>query len=147
MFGESGEGTGNQQQLLLKDPKSNLGTGFYLVSFYHLDATKAAVRKNIFIYVMNPTETSIKERISYSACLHSLYDSIANRISVPIDKRLEVDDIADVTVEYIAERLYPQLDKAQLPGAPEGGNGDFPARQELKFSKPKPPNSRRGLIK
>lgn len=148
VFGENGEGTNNPQELLLKDPKSNAGTGFYLISLHHLDDKRSPVKKNIFIYVMNPSETSIKERISYSACLHSLYDSIANRISIPIDKRLEVGDISDVTVEYVAERLYSKLDKTQLPGAPEGGQaGDFPAHQELKFSKPKPPNSRRGLIK
>lgn len=119
--------------LLPRSPVALGDMGFYVFSFKHIDPDQKPAKKHIFLFVLSTESTTIKQRISYSACLQSLYDSITNRISIRIDKRLEVDDASDVTVNLIATKLYPQLDKDPVMNSLEN------QVNSLKFDKPKPP--------
>lgn len=117
--------------------------GFHIFAFPHLDPEGNRVQKTVFCFVMPTEKTTVRQRIAYSACLNSLFDSITNRINVPIDKRIEVDSSNEVTVNYVASKLYPELDKVQ---AVESNAADLTA---MKFTKPRGPPSRgpRRIIK
>lgn len=108
--------------------------GFHIFNLNHIDPEGNRVQKTIFCFVMPTEKTTVRQRIAYSACLNSLFDSITNRINVPIDKRIEVDSSNEITLNYVASKLYSELDKAR---AVESNLAD---QQALKFTKPKPPN-------
>ena len=117
--------------------------GFHIFLFNHLDLEGNRAQKTLFIFVMPTEKTTVRQRIAYSACLNSLVDSITNRISIPIDKRIEVDNPSEITVSYVASKLYPELDNTKTD---ESNNAEATA---LKFNKPRGPPSRgpRRIIK
>lgn len=87
----------------------------------------------IFIYSIAGYNCSVKEKMMYSSCKNYFIDAIqSGTMGLDIAKKLEVDDVEEVSEANIIDELYPKkmLHKTQ-------------------FSKPAPPSNRgpRRLIK
>ncbi|CAB4417652.1 unnamed protein product [Rhizophagus irregularis] len=86
------------------------------------------VRSNIFIYIC-PQNSKIRERMLYSSCRGSVITFGESEANITITKKLETNEPAELTKEYILEELYPVIDTAPKS-----------------FSRPKPPG-RKGAVR
>ncbi|XP_063147980.1 twinfilin-2 [Candoia aspera] len=62
----------------------------------------------VFIYSMPGYKCSIKERMLYSSCKSRLLDSIEQDFCLEIAKKIEIDDGAELTAEFLYEEVHPK---------------------------------------
>lgn len=79
----------------------------------------------VFIYSMPGYSCSIRERMLYSSCKSSVIDVIENQCQLNITKKIEIDDPAELTEQFLLDEIHP---KKML--------------HRPKFAKPKGPASR-----
>uniref|UniRef100_A0A8C3XAQ1 Twinfilin actin binding protein 2 n=1 Tax=Cyanoderma ruficeps TaxID=181631 RepID=A0A8C3XAQ1_9PASS len=62
----------------------------------------------VFIYSMPGYKCSIKERMLYSSCKSRLLDTVEQEFSLEIAKKIEIDDGAELTAEFLYEEVHPK---------------------------------------
>jgi len=81
----------------------------------------------IFVYSIPGSSCSVKQRMLYSSCKSALLNAITDRIGIQIDKRLEIDNPRELTVDFLLEELHPKVDivksKFEKPKGPQGKRG------------------------
>ncbi|KAJ6225270.1 hypothetical protein RDWZM_003815 [Blomia tropicalis] len=108
--------------------------GFHIIAFDHLNREHKRQTKILFGLVI-PSDTPVRKRMIYSTWTGTLVSKLTNQHGIVVDKRFEVDNADEVTVEYAAEQLYPEnMEQVFDPNAIES----------KKFEKPLPPGRQRG---
>ncbi|XP_034962004.1 twinfilin-2 isoform X4 [Zootoca vivipara] len=62
----------------------------------------------VFIYSMPGYKCSIKERMLYSSCKSRLLDSVEQDFRLEIAKKIEIDDGAELTAEFLYDEVHPK---------------------------------------
>ncbi|XP_001367830.1 twinfilin-2 isoform X2 [Monodelphis domestica] len=62
----------------------------------------------VFIYSMPGYKCSIKERMLYSSCKSRLLDSVEQDFQLEITKKMEIDDGAELTAEFLYDEVHPK---------------------------------------
>ncbi|XP_032996568.1 twinfilin-2 isoform X4 [Lacerta agilis] len=62
----------------------------------------------VFIYSMPGYKCSIKERMLYSSCKSRLLDSVEQDFCLEIAKKIEIDDGAELTAEFLYDEVHPK---------------------------------------
>ncbi|CAI5767106.1 twinfilin-2 isoform X4 [Podarcis lilfordi] len=62
----------------------------------------------VFIYSMPGYKCSIKERMLYSSCKSRLLDSVEQNFCLEIAKKIEIDDGAELTAEFLYDEVHPK---------------------------------------
>ncbi|XP_015276396.1 PREDICTED: twinfilin-2 isoform X2 [Gekko japonicus] len=62
----------------------------------------------VFIYSMPGYKCSIKERMLYSSCKSRLLDSVEQDFGLEVAKKIEIDDGAELTAEFLYEEVHPK---------------------------------------
>uniref|UniRef100_A0A803SQP8 Twinfilin actin binding protein 2 n=1 Tax=Anolis carolinensis TaxID=28377 RepID=A0A803SQP8_ANOCA len=62
----------------------------------------------VFIYSMPGYKCSIKERMLYSSCKSRLLDTVEQDFSLEIAKKIEIDDGAELTAEFLYDEVHPK---------------------------------------
>ncbi|XP_032819069.1 twinfilin-1-like [Petromyzon marinus] len=89
----------------------------------------------VFIYSMPGYKCSIKERMLYSSCKSSLLDVAEKKIGLDVAKKLEIDDGAELTTEFLYEEVHPrELAYAQAFAKPRGPSGKRGLRRIIRSS-------------
>lgn len=78
----------------------------------------------VFIYSMPGYACSIRERMLYSSCKGPITDIIENKVALPIDKKIEVENGDEITEEFVMDELHPKKNlhqpKFDKPKGPPG---------------------------
>lgn len=103
--------------------------GYHLFNYTHRYENQD-VQSHVFIYFMPGYSVPIKERMLYSTCKSSLLSSLEQDFGLKFDRKLECDNAAELTEEFLRNEIHPQT-----------------AETRKKFSKPtapgrKPPSRR-----
>ncbi|XP_035676403.1 twinfilin-1-like isoform X1 [Branchiostoma floridae] len=81
----------------------------------------------VFIYSMPGYKCSIKERMLYSSCKAPLLDQTEHSIGITVSKKVEIDDGAELTEEFLMDELHPKKnayrEKFARPQGPAGKRG------------------------
>ncbi|XP_066284998.1 twinfilin-1-like isoform X1 [Branchiostoma lanceolatum] len=81
----------------------------------------------VFIYSMPGYKCSIKERMLYSSCKAPLLDQTEHNIGITVSKKVEIDDGAELTEEFLMDELHPKKnayrEKFARPQGPAGKRG------------------------
>ncbi|CAF2174953.1 unnamed protein product [Rotaria magnacalcarata] len=107
---------------------------YHLYRFKHLFNHK--IHDSIlFLYSVPGHSSRVKERMIYASCKESVIDNIENKFGLTFDKKLEIADASDFTMEYLMQELHPEV----------AAN----ATASSSFAKPKAPSTRgpRRLVK
>lgn len=83
----------------------------------------------VFIYSVPGSSSTVKERMLYSSCKNALLTHINDQIGLTVHKKLECDDVTEITPEYLVQELHPKKETGIKP----------------QFEKPKGPTGKRGL--
>lgn len=83
----------------------------------------------VFIYSVPGSSSTVKERMLYSSCKNALLSHIHDVIGLTIHKKLECDDVTEITPEFLVQELHPKKESGMKP----------------QFEKPKGPPGKRGL--
>ncbi|XP_039403106.1 twinfilin-2 isoform X1 [Mauremys reevesii] len=62
----------------------------------------------VFIYSMPGYKCGIKERMLYSSCKSRLLDTVEQEFSLEIIKKIEIDDGAELTAEFLYDEVHPK---------------------------------------
>ncbi|KAH0630034.1 hypothetical protein JD844_012603 [Phrynosoma platyrhinos] len=62
----------------------------------------------VFIYSMPGYKCSIKERMLYSSCKSRLLDTVEQDFCLDIAKKIEIDDGAELTAEFLYDEVHPK---------------------------------------
>ncbi|KAM4894054.1 twinfilin-2 isoform 2-T2 [Sylvia borin] len=62
----------------------------------------------VFIYSMPGYKCSIKERMLYSSCKSRLLDTVEQEFCLEIAKKIEIDNGAELTAEFLYEEVHPK---------------------------------------
>ncbi|XP_062977204.1 twinfilin-2 isoform X2 [Elgaria multicarinata webbii] len=62
----------------------------------------------VFVYSMPGYKCSIKERMLYSSCKSRLLDSVEQDFCLEIAKKIEIDDGAELTAEFLYDEVHPK---------------------------------------
>ncbi|NXI71313.1 TWF2 protein, partial [Anseranas semipalmata] len=62
----------------------------------------------VFIYSMPGYKCSIKERMLYSSCKSRLLDTVEQEFCLEIAKKIEIDDGAELTAEFLYDEVHPK---------------------------------------
>ncbi|XP_054832270.1 twinfilin-2 [Eublepharis macularius] len=62
----------------------------------------------VFIYSMPGYKCSIKERMLYSSCKSRLLDSVEQDFCLEVAKKIEIDDGAELTAEFLYDEVHPK---------------------------------------
>ncbi|XP_042307905.1 LOW QUALITY PROTEIN: twinfilin-2 [Sceloporus undulatus] len=62
----------------------------------------------VFIYSMPGYKCSIKERMLYSSCKSRLLDTVEQDFCLEIAKKIEIDDGAELTAEFLYDEVHPK---------------------------------------
>uniref|UniRef100_K7GB05 Twinfilin n=1 Tax=Pelodiscus sinensis TaxID=13735 RepID=K7GB05_PELSI len=62
----------------------------------------------VFIYSMPGYRCGIKERMLYSSCKSRLLDTVEQEFSLEITKKIEIDDGAELTAEFLYDEVHPK---------------------------------------
>jgi len=95
---------------------------YHLFRFKHIYENNPQ-ESNVFVYSMPGYSVSIKERMLYSSCKNSVVEVIDKVYSIPIAKKIEVDNADELTESFLMEEIHP-VECSSKP----------------KFSKPVPPS-------
>ncbi|GAA52003.1 PTK9 protein tyrosine kinase 9 [Clonorchis sinensis] len=79
-----------------------------------------------FIHSISGYQSSVKSRMLYSSCKSSLISMLENQYGILIGHRLEIDDMKELTTDYLLDILNPK-----------------PLEPKKKFDKPQGPTGRR----
>ncbi|CAF1216208.1 unnamed protein product [Adineta steineri] len=87
-----------------------------------------------FLYSVPGSGSKVKQRMMYASCKESVIDNIEKRMGIIFDKKLELCDPTDLTMEYLMQELHPEI---------------LANKAKSSFAKPKAPSSRgpRRLLK
>ncbi|CAF0820152.1 unnamed protein product [Rotaria sp. Silwood1] len=81
----------------------------------------------LFLYSVPGHRSQVKQRMVYASCKESVIDNIEKKFGIVFDKKLEISDSTDFTMEYLIEQLHSEpLDNTTTTS----------------FAKPKAPSSR-----
>lgn len=111
-------------QLPSRVPKDAARYHFFLYKHTHEGDPLESV---VFIYSMPGYKCSIRERMLYSSCKSRLLDSVEQDFRLEISKKIEIDDGAELTADFLYDEVHPK-------------------QQAFKqaFAKPKGPGGKRG---
>ncbi|XP_067424189.1 WD repeat-containing protein 82 isoform X1 [Emydura macquarii macquarii] len=62
----------------------------------------------VFIYSMPGYKCGIKERMLYSSCKSRLLDTVEQQFSLEITKKIEIEDGAELTAEFLYDEVHPK---------------------------------------
>nr|XP_033782040.1 twinfilin-2 isoform X2 [Geotrypetes seraphini] len=62
----------------------------------------------VFIYSMPGYKCSIKERMLYSSCKNRLLDTVEQDFQLEIAKKIEIDNGAELTSEFLYDEVHPK---------------------------------------
>lgn len=81
---------------------------YHLVSYNH-QHNKKQTKATLFIYSIPSSGCPVKERMLYSSVKNSLLQVIQeeSKIGITVDRRIETDDLSELTDKYLYEELYP----------------------------------------
>lgn len=91
----------------------------------------ATTKSTLFIYSMPGQNCSVKERMIYSSCKAPLLDQSEREHRLHFDKKLEIDDGAELTRSHLLDQLYPKQhysDAVKKFDKPKGPSGRGPRR-------------------
>ncbi|XP_063074166.1 twinfilin-1b [Engraulis encrasicolus] len=91
----------------------------------------------VFVYSMPGYKCSIRERMLYSSCKNTLIHTVENSLHIPIAKKLEIDDGAELTADFLYEELHPHQESNMAAFSK-------PKSNMATFSKPKGPTGKKG---
>ncbi|CAF0938672.1 unnamed protein product [Rotaria sordida] len=91
----------------------------------------------LFLYSVPGHRSHVKQRMIYASCKESVIDNIEKKFGIIFDKKLEISDSTEFTMEYLIEQLHSEA------------SGNTTTSLSSSFAKPKAPSShgRRRLIK
>jgi twinfilin-like protein len=99
---------------------------YHLIVFRHTFDGQF-VKSIVFVYSIPGNSCSVKQRMLYSSCKSALLNAITDRIGIQIDKKLEIDNPRELTLDFLIDELHPKVDIVKN-----------------KFDKPKGPTGKRG---
>lgn len=115
----------------LKDLPSKASTTsprYHLILFAH-NHDSLFHKSIVFVYSVPGSSSTVKERMLYSSCKNALLTHIIDQIGLAVHKKLECDDVTEITAEYLILELHPNKESGVKP----------------QFEKPKGPTGKRGL--
>lgn len=86
----------------------------------------------VFIYSMPGYSCSVKERMLYSSCKNPLLDAVENKIGIEVAKKIETDDPAELTEDFLVDQIHPKLNIYKQKFAKPKGPGNRGARRLIK---------------
>lgn len=87
-------------------------------------------KSTVFVYTVVGSPCSVKERMLYSSCKNALISLLA-KIGIIVDKRIESDDPAELTNDFLIAELHPKDNDKDL--------------NKKAFEKPQGPTGKRGV--
>ncbi|CAF2387793.1 unnamed protein product [Rotaria sp. Silwood2] len=60
----------------------------------------------LFLYSVPGHRSQVKQRMVYASCKESVIDNIEKKFGIICDKKLEISDSTDFTMEYLIEQLH-----------------------------------------
>ncbi|TGZ64477.1 hypothetical protein CRM22_006351 [Opisthorchis felineus] len=83
-----------------------------------------------FIHSISGYQSSVKSRMLYSSCKSALISMLENQYGILIGHRLEVDDMKELTTDYLLDVLNPKpLEPKKKFDKPQGPTGRRPRKQ------------------
>ncbi|KAM4651610.1 twinfilin-2 [Discoglossus pictus] len=86
-------------------PKDSARYHFFLYKHSHEGDHLESV---VFIYSMPGYKCSIKERMLYSSCKNRLLDSVEQDFQLDIAKKIEIEEGAELTAEFLYDEVHPK---------------------------------------
>nr|CAG4646446.1 EOG090X0A90 [Macrothrix elegans] len=78
----------------------------------------------VFVYSMPGYACSIRERMLYSSCKGPITEIIENKMSIQIEKKIEVENGDELTEEFLMDEIHPKKNlhrpKFEKPKGPPG---------------------------
>lgn len=80
-----------------------------------------------FIHTISGNQSPIKSRMLYSSCKAALLTRLEREFEITFDHRLEIDEIDELTTQYLMDILYPKQEEKQfIFQKPQGPMGRRP---------------------
>lgn len=91
---------------------------YHLISYNH-QHNKKQIKATLFVYSIPSSGCPVKERMLYSSVKNSLLQVIQeeSKIGINVDRRIETDDPAELTVKFLYDELYPADTSQTTPTA------------------------------
>lgn len=104
---------------------------YHLVSYNH-QHNKKQTKATLFIYSIPSSGCPVKERMLYSSVKNSLLQVIQeqSKIGIVVDRRIETDDLSELTEKFLYDELYPVETTPSTPQAfakPKGPSKQAPS--------------------
>ncbi|XP_073420591.1 twinfilin-2 [Dendrobates tinctorius] len=93
------------QELPARIPKDTARYHLFLYKHSHEGDYLESV---VFIYSMPGYKCSIKERMLYSSCKNRLLESVEQDFQLEIAKKIEIEDGAELTPEFLYDEVHPK---------------------------------------
>lgn len=93
------------KDLPMRIPKESARYHFFLYKHSH---EGDYLESTVFIYSMPGYSCSIRERMLYSSSKNSLVDMVENKLQLEIEKKLEIDDGAELTSDFMYDEVHPK---------------------------------------
>lgn len=85
------------------------------------------VVSTFFIYTLPAGNYPVKVKMLYSSCKAPLIKDIEGKIEIPLARRLELDDLSELSEQRLLDQLYTRADveksKFARPAGPAGRQG------------------------
>lgn len=82
----------------------------------------------LFLYTVPSTGCTVREKMLYSTCKSALLTAIQEKVGLELNKKIECDDAAELTVDFLLDELHPvenivkkQFDRPKGPAGKRGG--------------------------
>ncbi|XP_022666744.1 twinfilin-2-A-like isoform X2 [Varroa destructor] len=99
---------------------------YHLFSFKHIHDNQRVV-STFFIYTIPAGNYPVKVKMLYSSCKAPLIKDIEGKIEIPLARKLELDDLSELSEQRLLDQLYPRTDankgKFARPAGPAGRQG------------------------
>lgn len=92
------------QQIQQQVPKDH--GRYHMHSFKHMHEGVEEVA-TVFFYTMPGYNCPIKERMLYSTCKAPLLEYIEKVMEIPVDKKLELSEIEEITTDFFYNEVHP----------------------------------------
>ncbi|RTG84528.1 twinfilin, partial [Schistosoma bovis] len=80
-----------------------------------------------FIHTISGNQSPIKSRMLYSSCKAALLTRLEREFGITFDHRFEIDEIDELTTQYLMDILYPKQEEKQfIFQKPQGPMGRRP---------------------
>ncbi|UJR10174.1 hypothetical protein I4U23_014390 [Adineta vaga] len=108
--------------------------GRYHIYRFKTDHHQKPTDSIFFLYSVPGHGSKIKQRMLYASCKESVIDTVEKKYGINFEKKLEICDPTDLTMDYLMQHLHPELAANTTKST---------------FAKPKAPSSRgpRRLLK